>query len=533
MKAEDKAASRAKTMSIYGEMVPEASGRKPGMGRLDEFSRSNLRQPRTNSKGEDDSPVGNVTSGSLTVALGLSVIGFASRSLKRVSLEKRIIEKMWSANTTVASLMRMPDPLPKNVLLRGRLGATGPPVVPLTTQIQQLQPHLGQIDQPNNVLIEIGQKFKKALRSGQFAAEMAGQGNVTGAAFAAVQNLAKSAPDEALAAEDYRRREPMLQSCEMLVTELLVTRLSCEARKTVTEDKKGNKTVKITRNPRRARFNVKHVRQVADGLFLRGMEGEKANLKLPEYDVASEKSPSLFLTLPDAMHEFKTFHALTSLAFIKILNANMPFTHLSKFIFIDQRSVTDAGGFQKPTDEKAIAASSVDSALDALGRLSPHGWHWNGKGFYDNNPGGWSKWNKKAVLDYKDFARRIPEAAELNARHQVATRESPAKMRKNRDNDNCFRVVELGIPTTSDVTVLGSPSRKKDGSITIMPPAKASSIDETRFEFRILKGHTIQNLIKHRQGSLQVYFGLACMGLFTVLAGEELIRDNLVVQYVS
>ena len=70
MKAEDKAASRAKTMSIYGEMVPEASGRKPGMGRLDEFSRSNLRQPRTNSKGEDDSPVGNVTSGSLTVALG-------------------------------------------------------------------------------------------------------------------------------------------------------------------------------------------------------------------------------------------------------------------------------------------------------------------------------------------------------------------------------------------------------------------------------------------------------------------------------
>ena len=79
----------------------------------------------------------------------------------------------------------------------------------------------------------------RALRSGQFAAQMAGQGNR--GCFCCRTRSRQESPDEALAAEDYRRREPMLQSCEMLVTELLVTRLSCEARKTVTEDKKATK----------------------------------------------------------------------------------------------------------------------------------------------------------------------------------------------------------------------------------------------------------------------------------------------------
>ena len=36
-----------------------------------------------------------------------------------------------------------------------------------------------------------------------------------------------------------------------------------------------------------------------------------------------------------------------------------------------------------------------------------------------------------------------------------------------------------------------------------------------------------------RNGALQVYFGLACMGLFTVIVGEEMIRDCLEVTYVG
>lgn len=267
--------------------------RKPGLGRLDEFRHSQLRTQRViNSKGERDSPEISLVGGAITVAVGLAAIGFASRSMKRVSLEKGIISKMWKKKTTVASLMRMPDPLPKSVLLRGRLGATGPPVEPLTMKVQQLQPLLGQIDQPNNEMIEIGQKFKEELRNrdghGAKRSESLGK---SPRAFTDVKKLAEESPDEALEAEDYHRSEQMLESGEMLVTDLLITRLSCEARKKVTEDKDGNQQVTITRKPRCARFNVKHVWQVADGLFVRGMEGGKANLQLPEYDVASEKSP--------------------------------------------------------------------------------------------------------------------------------------------------------------------------------------------------------------------------------------------------
>ena len=29
--------------------------------------------------------------------------------------------------------------------------------------------------------------------------------------------------------------------------------------------------------------------------------------------------------------------------------------------------------------------------LDAIGTLSPENWYWDGKGFYDNNPGTWAE----------------------------------------------------------------------------------------------------------------------------------------------
>jgi hypothetical protein len=78
-------------------------------------------------------------------------------------------------------------------------------------------------------------------------------------------------------------------------------------------------------------------------------------------------------------------------------------------------------------------------------------------------------------------------------------------MKKNRDKDNCFRFVEPVI----------------------------DPVDTAWFEFRILKGHTIGNLMKQRNGALHVYFGLACMGMLTVMGGEEMIRDCLVVDYVG
>ena len=51
------------------------------------------------------------------------------------------------------------------------------------------------------------------------------------------------------------------------------------------------------------------------------------------------------------------------------------------------------------------------------------------------------------------------------------------------------------------------------------------------FELRILKGHTIENLLKHRKASLSVYIGFAVIGAATVLAGEEMVRDSVKVSY--
>ena len=134
---------------------------------------------------------------------------------------------------------------------------------------------------------------------------------------------------------------------------------------------------------------------------------------------------------------------------------------------------------------------------------------------------------------------------------------------------NCFRVVEMGVESGSDVVVLGRPQlqlsaglsadfsadfsdntdadTKADTTMTqkhtidtdrtplvIGPPKPIDSgnITDPRFSFRILKGHSIDNLLKHRNGNMLAYLGLAAMGVFTVVAGEEAIRDSLVITYM-
>ena len=53
-----------------------------------------------------------------------------------------------------------------------------------------------------------------------------------------------------------------------------------------------------------------------------------------------------------------------------------PISHLSKFIFFDQRSHTDDGNLFKLDAGKG--------ALDEIGRISPYNWHWTPNGFYNN-----------------------------------------------------------------------------------------------------------------------------------------------------
>ena len=110
-------------------------------------------------------------------------------------------------------------------------------------------------------------------------------------------------------------------------------------------------------------------------------------------------------------------------------------------------------------------------------------------------------------------------------------------MRLARDEENCFRVAEIGIPNYSDVVVLGKPQltlgNNADGNdLIIAPPDQPTSwanLEDPRFNFRILKGHTIDNLMKHRTGAMQAYLGFGAMGIFTIDHGLDLIRDSLVV----
>lgn len=184
--------------------------------------------------------------------------------------------------------------------------------------------------------------------------------------------------------------------------------------------------------------------------------------------------------------------------------------------------------------------------FDSLGALSPDNWRWDGYGFYDNHPGFWSKWTDKRGewVDYETFQYRAKQAAELNAVNQEASDLTAHEMRECRDEENGFRIVELGIPDGEEVTVLAKPEiSDRDGKQMINlcdPDATAhttafwslANIGQERFQFRILKGYTVENLLKHRNGSLGVYAGFGLMGLFTMWSGQREIEDGLEMTYI-
>ena len=204
-----------------------------------------------------------------------------------------------------------------------------------------------------------------------------------------------------------------------------------------------------------------------------------------------------------------------------------------------------------------------------------------------------------------------------NANQEIKSGWSPITQ-KQRDEENCFRVVELGIPKGEKVTILASPrvipgsdrkitfvspdytrteedkigaeiqallksksrdsvgqleqqpqdvqyeyikqgndfvrkeiqplviddtkqveerlstglipDQRKNNSIQV-PLARAATNDMVdqmmpRFRFRILRGHSIGNLRKHRQLSMLAYAGLAVMGLVTEEKGRKYLMQK-------
>jgi hypothetical protein len=177
------------------------------------------------------------------------------------------------------------------------------------------------------------------------------------------------------------------------------------------------------------------------------------------------------------------------------------------------------------------------SALESIGELVPDGWFWQANGFYDNHIPMNVPYADDEVVTFQEFQKRMHVAAIQNAYKQTAVRSSD-NLEQQRDAENCFRVVELGIKDGAEVVVLATPMMKNGGQdvnyekvLTFVAPKQQASYDDPQFRFRILKGHTVENLIKHRNGSTWAYFGFAVMGVITVVVGVDMITNGAVHSY--
>lgn len=262
-------------------------------------TRLEFRQPRQyrdeDGQWQTDSPRSQSLEGGTVVAVGLCALAFAAASIRRTGKEKRVIRELWEKGTTIASLRRLADrgkTLPETVLVRGQIQAKGPPVTSIASQVlhiqyanrlmpytdsatycskgrirhthghalshsanrhiapqvPQLRSLIGTIEQPQNIFVEAG----KEVKSGKLKLSKG------------FENLA----DEVEAFDDDFSHRNSEMGDNLVINELFVTRLGCDARKEQTKDSKGNVRTKITRNPRSTRCNVLHHRSVSDGLHI-------------------------------------------------------------------------------------------------------------------------------------------------------------------------------------------------------------------------------------------------------------------------
>ena len=148
-------------------------------------------------------------------------------------------------------------------------------------------------------------------------------------------------------------------------------------------------------------------------------------------------------------------------------------------------SKTDDGNFFKKGEGY--------NALNEIGQISPYNWVWSPRGFYDNNQPirQWAKWHKRELIPYEEMKHRIQESAKLNNANQEIKSGWAAISQEQRDRENCFRIVELGIPKGEKVTILASPRvlPGSDRKITFVSP------DYTRTEEDKI-GAEIQSLLK-------------------------------------
>ena len=167
-----------------------------------------------------------------------------------------------------------------------------------------------------------------------------------------------------------------------------------------------------------------YARQQSSGLQLEGRAGEKARVRLPDFDFRTGEPPPLFLPVADVLSEaaddfidslFKSKDRKPTGSNKPLDSYTTPFTFLSNFLALDDTSSSDDGNAFKSAASLRPMDEEGGHALDQLAARSPSSdWVWRAHGFYDEESYALPEHSETGVVQYAEIKKRMPEAREQN-----------------------------------------------------------------------------------------------------------------------
>jgi hypothetical protein len=485
-------------------------------------------------RSDRDAPI---NSDPIGITVGSIIVIYSVYSIFRSRREANRIISLFEANTQIKELADKAargEQLPSLVVIRGHIASDGGDIGAVSRGIEGLRDRVGVIEQPKNAWIEIARQAKRDPQ-------------LRGIADAVVERTgvdADDVPDVPEPIDPYARQSISRGEGPLVLSEVLVARICAKHQRRI-EDKKTKK-VTIKRPCRNESYNCFHGRRVSEGLHLIDLDGTRADLELPPADAVGlagiSEPPPLFLPVSDVWTEFTHYlrkDGLTGpggrrqrLDDLPPMRLSDPYTLLSEFIFVDVQSPGDLGGFESNTQVLNAVAEAYRTSQ------GPARFLWEPRGFYDSVRGGGYD-DVPAYINAKFRRTEMVSAQELLERAQVAAREnsrstpyceptfSRAELEQRRDLENCFRYTELAIPRGCPVTILARPMIAEAGTgegaecrVRLVSPLSSEEAAREgrdskadRFRFRILKGHRVENLLRHRVFNVTVYYVLTILGL--------------------
>mmetsp|Transcript_87327 Transcript_87327/g.154799 ORF Transcript_87327/g.154799 Transcript_87327/m.154799 type:complete len:735 (-) Transcript_87327:31-2235(-) len=473
------------------------------------------------------------------ITAGALVLLYAFYSIQRYRREANRIISLFEANTQIKELEGMAakgEALPSLVVIRGHINSDGGDIRPVSTSIEGLRERVGEIEQPKNAWIEIA---RQAKRDPQFR-------DVANAVVERTGVDADDVPDVPDPGDTYSRHSTFPGEGSLVLAEILVARICAKHQRRKPE--KGS--IVIKRPKRNESYNCFHGRRVSEGIHLIDLDGSRADLELPPADAVGlagvPDPPPLFLPVSDVWTEFTHYlrkDGLTgpggrqqNLHNLPPMRLSDPYTLLSEFIFVDVQSPGDLGGFSK---NPAVLSALAEAYRSSQG---PAKFLWEPRGFYDSVRGGGyddvptyaSKRNQRTeMVNAGELLERAKVAAKENSKYTPHCEPtfSRTDLEQRRDEENCFRYTELAIPRGTPVTILAKPMIFEAGTgegaecrVRLVSPlgAEDDSKDSAdpkadRFRFRILKGHQVENLLRHKELNPVAYYALAALAIAFII----------------